>query len=40
MRAGRVYDATAQGDVCEGTGRKGGSSGARRMDWSVRDWAH
>ena len=23
MRAGRVYDVTAQGDVCRGTGVKG-----------------
>ena len=23
MRAGRVYDVTAQGDVCKGTGGKG-----------------
>ena len=39
MRAGRVNNVTAQGDSCRGTGGNG-SSGARHMDWSIRDWAH
>ena len=40
MRAGRLYDFTAQGDVRKGDRRERGNRGARRMDWIVRDWAH
>ena len=30
MRAGRVYDFTAQGDVCKGTGGKGAAEAPSR----------
>ena len=34
-----MYAFTAQGDVRKGTVGKRESGSARRMDWSVRDWA-